>query len=64
MKLTMKQLRVGTGMRQSDVAKKLGINEAKYNAYETLDQEMLEKIAKLYGVQASDIKVGDMKCTA
>lgn len=57
MQLTIKQLRAGTKYSQAEAAKKLGINPAQYNAIETLDKEMLYKIAKLYNVKPEDIKV-------
>ena len=57
MPLTLKQLRVGKKLKQKEVADALKMNLTTYNAVENLDEELLMKIAKFYGVEIKDIKV-------
>lgn len=60
MKYTLKQLRVGKGLRQSDVAVSLGVNRKTIAAWEkgislpTADK--IDVICELYGVSYDDIQ--------
>ena len=57
MRMTLKQLRAGTSMKQADVAKILGVNSAIYAAWEMFNEDDLRKLAKLFKVNPSDIIV-------
>ena len=57
MEPTLKLLRINKHLTQEDVAKALGIHTTQYGAIESFNNEMLEKLAKLYGVKPEDIKV-------
>ena len=63
----LRELRVGNGMSQTDVAKELGISQQTYSKYENLDKaapidsDTIKKICALYGVSADyllDINTG------
>lgn len=55
--LTLKQLRVGAKYTQAKVAEMLGINVSVYGAIESIDEELIAKLAKLYGVKPDEIKL-------
>ncbi|WP_226088518.1 helix-turn-helix domain-containing protein [Vibrio bathopelagicus] len=59
----IKWLREGRKMRQEDVAKAIGITKSTYIKYEkgtqSLQLEVVEKIARLYGVSVSELVGGE-----
>ena len=54
----LRELRVGNGLSQADVARELGVSQQTYSKYENLDKvvpidsETIKKICALYGVSA------------
>ena len=44
-------------MTQAQMAVKIGINPATYNAWETLTKEDVAKVAKLFGISPDNIAV-------
>lgn len=57
MKVSLRELRARYGLRQSDVAAALGVNTAIYNAWETMDEDTIQKIADFYKVSPNEISV-------
>ena len=60
MKYTLKMLRVGKGLRQTDVALALNVNRKTVSAWEQGKSlpavDMIDAICELYGVSYDDIK--------
>ena len=54
---TLKELRVRYGYTQTQVADMLDVNYPTYSAMERLDNEMVEKIASIYGVEPESIYI-------
>lgn len=54
----LRELRVGNGLSQADVARELGVSQQTYSKYENLDKvvpidsETIKKICALYGISA------------
>ena len=57
MTMTLKQLRAGTDYTQADVAKKIGVNLAVYNAWEVLSENDVKKLADLFKVDPKMIVI-------
>lgn len=57
MKFSLKELRARTNMSQAQIAAKLSVNPSTYNAWETLSQSDLEKIAEVLNVKPRDIAI-------
>ena len=60
MKMTLKQLRIGANMLQTDVARKLNVNRKTVSAWESGKimprWDKIDAICALYGVAYDDIK--------
>ena len=57
MPMTLKMLRAGKKITQVEAAKQLGITPAAYSTLESIDEELIAKLAKLYGVKPEEIKL-------
>lgn len=59
--MNFRELRVNTGLRQVDVAKKLDVDQSAVSGWEGAkavpQRKLRKKLAKLYGVDVQDIEV-------
>lgn len=54
---TLRTLRTRKKMSQKEAAKALGMSESYYVCIENIDDKLMEKLAKFYGVKPSDIEL-------
>ena len=57
MKYSLRELRSRLGLRQIDVAERIGVNVATYNAWEALDSEIVAQLADVYQVAPREILI-------
>lgn len=57
MKYTLRELRARHKLTQKEVAEKLGIRQSTYCAIESVDAEMIAKLAEILQVNKADISL-------